>query len=91
MSCEFVGMELHMAKRCRDAIPTPEGCGSNACYHLCMAKHGSDATGICFVNSICFCYYPCSVKHIDVMNHEVSSLPSHPNSADVHALTQNNE
>ncbi|GJS37002.1 retrotransposon ORF1 [Tanacetum coccineum] len=73
-------MELPMAeKTCIGRITTPSGCDLYLCNHGCDVKYGPDVVGVCFINTICLCYYKCPPSppmNLDVANHGASPLPT---------------
>nr|GEV97825.1 hypothetical protein [Tanacetum cinerariifolium] len=76
----FKCMELPMAeKTCIGRIIIPSGCDFYLCNHGFDVKYGPDAAGVCFINTICLCYYKCPPSppmNLDAANHGASPLPS---------------
>nr|GEW78619.1 ARID DNA-binding domain-containing protein [Tanacetum cinerariifolium] len=74
-----LGMELLMTDEpCKSTIHTPTGCNGYLCNHGCDVKFGPDATGLCFINTICICFYKCPPPpmNMDDGNYGASPLPS---------------
>ena len=80
MHYSFAGMELLIeAKTCIGRIHTPGGCDFYMGNHGCNVKYGLDAAGICFINTLCLCYYKCPPPrpmNIDAGKYGASPLAS---------------
>nr|GEX00003.1 retrotransposon Orf1 [Tanacetum cinerariifolium] len=64
-------------KTCIGRIIIPSGCDFYLCNHGCDVKYGPDAAGVCFIITICLCYYKCPPSppmNLDVANHDHTPL-----------------